>query len=261
MSDRVSIIIPTFNRAGMLSRAIDSSLSQSVPSEVIVVEHGSTDETPAVAARYGDRISYVRRDRDFGPHFCWLDGVHHSSGDLVHLQFDDDWLKPQFLEKCLSVMTVETGFAFSAAEVKTDPESPPSMVLFEKWAKSTGTYPVKTFERRMLRTVVSPGACLFRRQTLIDALYQGNLPLSTNHYHGVGPDVFMSLLSMLRYPMIGFVKEPLSAFLSHEGSITIDAQKDDKKANDIKAAYKEARRFYRELRMLKRWRAIRGMVS
>ena len=61
MSETVSIVIPTFNRAGMLPVAIDSALNQTKACEVIVVDHGSTDNTPKVAEAYGDRILYIRR--------------------------------------------------------------------------------------------------------------------------------------------------------------------------------------------------------
>ena len=54
----VSIVIPTFNRAAMLQKAIDSSLAQSHNVEVIVVNHGSTDNTDEVAFSYRDHIKY-----------------------------------------------------------------------------------------------------------------------------------------------------------------------------------------------------------
>ena len=44
---RISIIIPTYNRAGTIERALDSIFNQTlVPDEIIVVDDGSTDETP-----------------------------------------------------------------------------------------------------------------------------------------------------------------------------------------------------------------------
>ena len=256
MTNSASIVIPTFNRAAMLPRAIDSALAQSVACEVIVVDHGSTDETPSVAEAYGDRIRYIRRDSDFGPHFCWLDGVLHSSGDLLHLQFDDDWIEPAFIESCQRVMTPRTGFAFSAASVVADNSTKPPQVIFQGWLPATGTYPVGKVEKRFMKTVISPACCLYRRDTVIDALYQGHLPLSSHHYHGVGPDLFMSLLSMLRYPEVGFVREPLANFQAHDGSISIDAEKDQVKAKAIRSAYDETRRFYSELKALRRWRSV-----
>lgn len=61
MATLVSMIIPTHNRAELVGQAIESALGQSYPArEVIVVDDGSTDETPAVLSRYGSAIRTVR---------------------------------------------------------------------------------------------------------------------------------------------------------------------------------------------------------
>ncbi|WP_416368492.1 glycosyltransferase family 2 protein [Tritonibacter mobilis] len=255
MTESVSIVIPTFNRAEMLPKAIDSALAQTHSCEVIVVDHGSTDSTPEVAASYGDKITYVRRDRDFGPHFCWLDGILHANGTYVHLQYDDDWIAETFIEKCLSVMGADVGFAFSGAEVIDDKSGRQMMTQFLEWLPQTGTFDNHLAEEKIVGSLISPGAALFRKQVLIDALYQGRLPLQTSEYHGVGPDIFASLLSMLRYPRVGFVKEPLASFRAHDGSITIDAFKDAQKKRDIAAAYNEVRAYYVELKAMQMVRA------
>ena len=111
----VSIIIPTFNRANYLVECIDSCLSQTYPCEIIVCDHGSTDDTPNVVKQYQDKIKYIRRELDSGVHFCWLDGILHASHDLIHINFDDDWIKPTFIENCMELFTNEVGFVFSEA--------------------------------------------------------------------------------------------------------------------------------------------------
>jgi glycosyltransferase involved in cell wall biosynthesis len=251
MAETVSIVIPTFNRANMLSVAIDSSLSQTYSAEVIVVDHGSTDSTPEVAASYGDRITYIRRERDFGPHFCWLEGVLHSKGDFVHLQYDDDWIAPNFLEACMGVMGKDTGFAFTVADVVDGPGMPTKLRQFREWLPETGTYPVDAVEKQILKSLISPGAALYRRQILLDALYQGRLPLQVSEYRGVGPDAFVTLLSMLRYATVGFVREPLAFFRAHEGSITIDAFASKEKTAKLRAAYAEVTRYYLEMKVMR----------
>jgi glycosyltransferase involved in cell wall biosynthesis len=89
----VSVIIPTFNRAGVVTRAIDSALGQTYrPVEVVVVDDGSTDETPQVLRSYGDAIVPVVRD-NAGPAAARNRGIRESRGDLIaFLDSDDLWL-------------------------------------------------------------------------------------------------------------------------------------------------------------------------
>lgn len=234
----------------MLRQAIEGALDQTLPCEVIVVDHGSEDDTPAVAASYGERIRYVRREQDLGPHFCWLEGALLSSGEFVHLQYDDDWIAPTFAEITSGLMRDDVGFAFTAAEVVDGTTGQRKMTQFTDWQDKSGIFEVHEFEDRIIGTIVSPGCALFRRQILIDALYPGRLPLQENQYHGVGPDVFAGLLSMLRYPKIGFSPDVLASFRAHDGSITIDAFADADKSRKLRAAYDEVRFFYIELKAM-----------
>jgi hypothetical protein len=97
MSASVSVIIPAYNRARYLPASIDSVLSQEpAPLEVIVVDDGSTDDTPSVAARYVDqhpgRVRYVRQS-NAGPAAARNRGVAESRAPLVALLDSDDlWL-------------------------------------------------------------------------------------------------------------------------------------------------------------------------
>ena len=95
---RVSVIIPIYNGAATIERALKSVFEQTFTDfEIVVVDDGSTDETPAVLARFGDRISVVRQ-RNKGLPGARNAGVAASRGELLALiDHDDQWL-PRKLE-------------------------------------------------------------------------------------------------------------------------------------------------------------------
>jgi glycosyltransferase involved in cell wall biosynthesis len=87
----VSVIVPTYNRAAVLPRALDSVLGQSGPDrEVVVVDDGSTDDTRAVVERFG--VQYVRLERNRGVSGARNRGLDATSGEYVLLLDSDDAL-------------------------------------------------------------------------------------------------------------------------------------------------------------------------
>jgi glycosyltransferase involved in cell wall biosynthesis len=96
----VSVVIPAYNSAAFLAEALDSVLGQTrAIGEVVVVDDGSTDQTPAVAASYESAgVRYVRQQNN-GPSEARNTGIRETSGDLVaFLDADDIWL-PDKVEK------------------------------------------------------------------------------------------------------------------------------------------------------------------
>lgn len=88
----VSCIIPVYNGADFLAEAVTSVLAQRHPAlEVVVVDDGSTDDTPRVAASFGERVRYVRQD-NAGPAVARNTGLAKTRGELVaFLDADDRW--------------------------------------------------------------------------------------------------------------------------------------------------------------------------
>ena len=89
---KVSVIIPTYNRADMVGAAVRSALGQShAPHEVIVVDDGSTDGTAWVLAEFGARIVVIRQANG-GVSAARNAGIARASGDVVaFLDSDDTW--------------------------------------------------------------------------------------------------------------------------------------------------------------------------
>lgn len=89
---RFSVIIPTYNRAALLREALESVFAQTFTDyEVIVVDDGSADDTPAVIASYGDRVRFYRQENS-GPGAARNLGIQNAAGEYVaFLDSDDLW--------------------------------------------------------------------------------------------------------------------------------------------------------------------------
>lgn len=109
MTNRVSVIIPTFNRALFLPQAIDSVIAQTVGDlEIIIVDDASTDDTVAVVARYaGDpRVGYLRNERNAGIARSRNRGIEATSAPFIAmLDSDDVWLDRDKLAMQIAAMS------------------------------------------------------------------------------------------------------------------------------------------------------------
>ncbi len=95
---RISVVMPTFNRAGTIARAIDSVLAQTqLDVELIVVDDGSTDETTALLRVYEGRLIYLRVDGNRGGNFARNRGIEKASGEIVSFIDSDDEFLPHKL--------------------------------------------------------------------------------------------------------------------------------------------------------------------
>ncbi len=96
----ISALTPTFNRAHLLKRAIDSVLAQTYENiEYIIVDNHSTDNTEELVKSYNDkRIKYVRLDKNYGHIVSRNRCMELAQGEyLAFCDSDDEWL-PNFLD-------------------------------------------------------------------------------------------------------------------------------------------------------------------
>jgi hypothetical protein len=95
---RITVVIPTYNYARYLPEAIDSALAQThAPLEIIVVDDGSTDDTPRVLAAYGAKIRAIRQGNQ-GVAAARNTGVAAARGEYIALLDSDDVWLPRKLE-------------------------------------------------------------------------------------------------------------------------------------------------------------------
>lgn len=100
----VSVIIPVHNGEGCLATCLDSVFAQAlVPSEVFVINDGSSDDTEDVARSYGDGIIY-REQENAGQGAARNAGVAEARGEHIAFLDADDYWRPQFLEKSVAFL-------------------------------------------------------------------------------------------------------------------------------------------------------------
>lgn len=118
---RVSVVIPTYNSGHLVVEAVESVLRQTCrPDEVIVIDDGSTDDTPERLRPYLDRIQYVPQTNG-GVAAARNAGLALATGDLIaFLDADDAW-HPHKLERQLAVLSQQPQIDLLATELTSWP--------------------------------------------------------------------------------------------------------------------------------------------
>ncbi len=156
----VSVVIPTYNRANVVSRAIRSVLSQTYkPLELIVVDDGSDDETATALAGFSGIKTIRQKNR--GVSAARNAGIVNSHGELVaFLDSDDEW-RPEKLEKQISLYTPQRPLFICHSD--------------ESWMRGEKTVNQKDihrkqggffFKRAVERCLISPSAVIMARALL-----------------------------------------------------------------------------------------------
>ncbi len=105
----IGVVIPTYNRAGFLPETLDAILDQTRPPDaVVVVDDGSTDDTPSVLARYAPRVKTLRITNS-GDLAARNTGVAVLATDLVAFCDSDDLWRPGFLAAMEALWRAEPG--------------------------------------------------------------------------------------------------------------------------------------------------------
>lgn len=194
--DSVSVIIPTFNRKAVIDRAVRSVVSQTVsPTEIIVVDDGSTDGSAAYLRRNYSDIEVVEQE-NFGVSSARNHGVRVSSGRwLAFLDSDDAWL-PRKLERQLAALERSEEYRICHTDeiwIRHGRRVNPKL----KHRKSGGWI----FSKCLPLCVISPSSVLLDRSLLEDlGTFDEELPACEDY------DLWLRICS--RYPVL-FVDEPL----------------------------------------------------
>ena len=144
----LSLCVPTYNRAALLSQSLRAILSQLTPEmaqavEVVVLDNASPDDTPAVVEEAradfpAAAVRYVRRPENIGADANFCTASAEAAGEFVYLVSDDDVLLPGAVAKLLTCIQAHPGIDAVALNVRPfvddplhDLNKPPAYILPE----------------------------------------------------------------------------------------------------------------------------------
>lgn len=123
----ISVIVPVYNTEKYLARCLDSLLAQSFKSyEIILVDDGSTDSSPALCDSYASRFSHatVVHQKNQGLSGARNVGIAAAAGEYIGFVDSDDWVAPSFLETLYTLATsTNSDIAEVDYEIKTAPDT------------------------------------------------------------------------------------------------------------------------------------------
>jgi glycosyltransferase involved in cell wall biosynthesis len=133
---KVSVIIPTYNRAYIVREAIESGVSQTYQDfEIIVVDDGSTDNTAEIVGSVQDeRIRYICHEKNRGYSAACNTGIRAAKGNIVGFLDSDDLWKPDYLDRlvCFFNRHPEVQVVFSDVEIIEEQRTIPSLINLMK---------------------------------------------------------------------------------------------------------------------------------
>ena len=131
MPSSVSVIIPAYNAADRVARAINRALAQTLPVlEIIVVDDGSADDTVQVASSFGSPVRVVSKPNG-GPASARNLGASLARGEWLAMLDADDWWFPRKNEIQLAYIAGEENVGLTHCRLDHRTERPPDELGFQ----------------------------------------------------------------------------------------------------------------------------------
>lgn len=157
----ISVVIPSYNYAHYLARAIDSVLAQTYPvKEVIVIDDGSTDDTREVVGKYDYPVKYVYQD-NAGLSAARNAGIRLARTPWVGLLDSDDWWMPTKVEEQVKKLSARPDAVLAYTRI---------MYMWPDASKPGGWVgPDELWPRLRYSNPITPSTVIVRRAAVLEA--------------------------------------------------------------------------------------------
>ena len=221
----VSVIIPIYQRAHLVSQTIESVLAQTYTDyEIIVVNDGSTDNTKEVLACFGNKITTIHQENK-GVSAARNTGINAAKGLYIAFLDSDDLWQPNKLEKQLAFFesNPKIGLVYSDAFFFNE-----KGVLPDKWTSVYPPPPVWQFLALFGRNFILTSTVVVRRECLDEVGLFDETLKSCEDY-----DLWLRIIE--KFP-IYFLNEPLGYY--RQSANSLDSNREQMLATNLRAREK-----------------------
>lgn len=210
----VSVVIPTYNRANLITDALDSIVAQTYrPIEIVVADDGSKDDTASVIERWRERpknqtvaLRYVVQENR-GQNPARNFGILNATGEYVTFLDSDDCYLPEKIAKEMARMDDPEVGAVYCGIVNVDIATGEREVVRHAYPEG------RLFRRLLVKDITNPTSTYLVRKAVLDHVGIYDEAMS-------GRTDWEMTLRMARHYKIAAVPEPLVEFRAHPGPRT-----------------------------------------
>ena len=245
-----SVIIPAYNAASYLKECIDSVLNQTFKNlEIIVVDDGSTDDTPDILKKYSDAVIWVKQE-NAGPSAARNRGLEIAKGKYLCFLDADDRYKPNHLEKLVTFLEdhPDLGYVFSDLELFENDQTV-ERSLIERWGKDFDLIPHRILEEknRIFTTTLTPFLIRYRSfiHTSTITIRKSVLPEKPWFHVGFHYGEDAEFWARIAYHATGgYIDEVLSEKRVVGNSLSHDSNRSLKNVSDLLGLRELQKRYY-----------------
>jgi glycosyltransferase involved in cell wall biosynthesis len=220
---KISVVIPTYNRAQFVGKAVASVLNQSFPSyEIIVIDDGSTDGTREALSRYAGKISYIYQNNS-GVSSARNEGIKQSQGDWVaFLDSDDEWTRQYLFTQTMHARKFPQAIAHLTNAVTILSDGTRTNLFAETGLMETFKTAPCLFLARPLRLILSHASwflqsAILRRDVLFKiGLFDNDL--------SIAEDIDIIARAALEGPFTLYRGEMVQVYRRHESMLNLSAK-------------------------------------